>query len=47
LCVENLEQEAKDQYLEKIVLINGVDTFVGNITEDELFDGYPSVETAI
>ena len=41
---EKLEQEAKVRYKEKIALINGVDPFVGNITEGELFDGHPPIE---
>jgi len=42
--VEKLEQESKARYLEKIALINGVDPILGNITEGELFDGYPPLE---
>ena len=41
---EKLKKEAKVCYKEKITLIKGVDPFVGNVTEGELFDGYPPVE---
>ena len=41
---EKLKKEATVRYKEKIALIKGVDSFVRNTTEGELFDGYPPVE---
>ena len=41
---EKLKKEVKVCYKEKIALIKGIDPFVGNVTEGELFDGYSPVE---
>ena len=41
---EKLDQEAKVRYKKKLTLINGVDPFMGTITEGEPLDGYPPVE---